>query len=58
MTQPRRFRWLRFLLGTLVILVLGVFVAVWFLLAGSHAQLDGEVRLGGLVRTGDLHALA
>jgi penicillin amidase len=48
MNQPRRFRWLRYLLGTLLVLVLGVFVAAWFLLAGSRAQLDGEVQANGL----------
>lgn len=48
MNQPRRFRWLRYLLGTLLILLLGVFAAGWFLLAGSRAQLDGEVKLGSL----------
>ena len=47
MTQPRRFRWLRFLFGTLLILVLGVLLAGWYLIAGSRAQLDGEVRLRG-----------
>ena len=48
MNPPRRFRWLRYLLGTLLVLILGVFIAAWFLLAGSRAQLDGEVRTNGL----------
>ena len=48
MTQPRRFRWLRYLIGTLSILVIGVLLAGWYLIAGSRAQLDGEVRLAGL----------
>ena len=48
MTQPRRFRWLRYLISTLLILVIGVLLAGWYLLAGSRAQLDGEVRLAGL----------
>ncbi|MHA6202863.1 penicillin acylase family protein [Dyella soli] len=47
MTQPRRFRWLRFLLGTVLILLIGVVAALWFLLAGSRARLDGEVHLAG-----------
>lgn len=48
MTQARRFRWLRYLIGTLLILVIGVLLAGWYLIAGSRAQLDGEVRLAGL----------
>ncbi|WP_243047428.1 penicillin acylase family protein [Dyella sp. RRB7] len=48
MTQARRFRWLRYLIGTLLILVVGVLLAGWYLIAGSRAQLDGEVRLAGL----------
>ncbi len=47
MTQPRRFRWLRYLVGTLLVLIVGVLAAVWFLLAGSRARLDGEVRVVG-----------
>ncbi len=48
MTKPRRFRWLRYLIGTLLILVIGIFATGWFLLAGSRARLDGEVHLSGL----------
>ena len=48
MTQRRRFRWFRYLIGTLLVLVLGVFIAVWFVLAGSRAQLDGEVQVNGI----------
>ncbi|RAO77447.1 penicillin acylase family protein [Dyella jiangningensis] len=48
MTQPRRFRWLRYLIGTLLVLIVGALAAVWFLLAGSRARLDGEVRVAGL----------
>ncbi|HET6554496.1 MAG TPA: penicillin acylase family protein [Dyella sp.] len=48
MTQPRRFRWLRYLLGTLLVLIVVLFAAGWFLLAGSRARLDGEARLAGL----------
>lgn len=48
MTRPRRFRWLRTLVGTLLILLLGAFIAGWYLLAGSRARLDGEVHLPGL----------
>ncbi|MBV8156401.1 MAG: penicillin acylase family protein, partial [Dyella sp.] len=48
MTQPRRFRWLRFIIGTLLILIVGAIAAVWFLLAGSRARLDGEVHVAGL----------
>ena len=48
MTQPRRFRWLRYLIGTVLILIVGALAAVWFLLAGSRAKLDGEVRVAAL----------
>ncbi|AHX14190.1 peptidase S45 [Dyella jiangningensis] len=48
MTQPRRFRWLRYLIGTVLILIVGALAAGWFLLAGSRARLDGEVRVAGL----------
>ena len=48
MTQPRRFRWFRSLLATLLILVIGAVAVVWFLLAGSRAKLDGEVHVAGL----------
>jgi penicillin amidase len=43
MPRARRFRWLRALLLSLLILVLGVLAAGWFLLAGGRAKLDGEV---------------
>ncbi|WP_243039579.1 penicillin acylase family protein [Dyella sedimenti] len=47
MTPSRRFRWPRYLLGTLLILIVGAFAAGWYLLAGSLARLDGEVHLAG-----------
>ncbi|WP_430390784.1 penicillin acylase family protein [Dyella sp. 20L07] len=48
MTQPRRFRWLRYLIGTLLILIIGALATGWFLLAGSRARLDGEVHVAGV----------
>jgi len=48
MSQPRRFRWLRYLVGTLFVLIVGAFAVGWYLLAGSRARLDGEVHAAGL----------
>jgi penicillin amidase len=48
MTTPRRFRWRRSLLLALLILLLGAFGSGWYLLAGSRARLDGQLRVGGL----------
>ncbi|WP_201313997.1 penicillin acylase family protein [Dyella sp. EPa41] len=48
MTPSRRFRWLRYLVGTVLILIVGLLAAGWFLLAGSRAKLDGEVRVAAL----------
>lgn len=48
MTTPRRFRWLRFLCLTLLILLIGVVATGWYLLAGSRAKLDGAVTAAGL----------
>ena len=48
MTQPRRFRWFRFLLGTLLVLIVGALAVGGYLLAGSRARLDGEVRVKGI----------
>ena len=44
-------RWLRALLILTVTLLIGVFAAGWWLLAGGRAQLDGEQRLTGLSHT-------
>ena len=44
-------RWLRALLILIVTLLIGVFAAGWWLLAGGRAQLDGEQRLTGLSHT-------
>ncbi|NII75483.1 penicillin amidase [Dyella sp. SG562] len=51
MPRVRRFRWLRSLLLSLSILIVGVLAAGWFLLAGSRAKLDGEVAVQGLCDT-------
>ncbi|SFS19716.1 penicillin amidase [Dyella sp. OK004] len=48
MTTPRRFRWLRLLFLTLLILLIGVLATGWYLLAGSRAKLDGAVTDAGL----------
>ncbi|WP_266169407.1 penicillin acylase family protein [Dyella subtropica] len=48
MTTQRRFRWLRFLLLTLLMLVIGVVATGWYLLAGSRAKLDGDIAAAGL----------
>ncbi len=48
MTTPRRIRWLRYLLSTVLILLLVAFAAVWYLVAGSRAKLDGTVTAKGL----------
>ncbi|MBT2119783.1 penicillin acylase family protein [Dyella sp. LX-66] len=55
MPRVRRFRWLRALLLSLLILIAGVLAAGWFLLAGSRAKLDGEVAVQGL---GDTTSIA
>jgi penicillin amidase len=55
MPRVRRFRWLRSLLLSLLILLAGVLAAGWFLLAGSRAKLDGEVAVQGL---GDTTSIA
>ncbi|GAA0708963.1 penicillin acylase family protein [Dyella marensis] len=55
MPRVRRFRWLRSLLLSLSILIVGVLAAGWFLLAGSRAKLDGEVAVQGL---GDTTSIA
>ena len=47
MTTKPRFRWFRTLLVLLVVVVLGLFAAGWWLLAGSRAQLDGRQRVTG-----------
>ncbi len=48
MTTKPRFRWIRALLILLLIVLVGIFAAGWWLLAGGRAQLDGERRLTGL----------
>ena len=48
MTTKPRFRWIRALLILLLIVLVGIFAAGWWLLAGGRAQLDGERRLVGL----------
>ncbi|NKJ23603.1 penicillin acylase family protein [Dyella sp. SG609] len=55
MPRVRRFRWLRSLLLSLSILIVGVLAAGWFLLAGGRAKLDGEVAVQGL---GDTTSIA
>ncbi|HKR75895.1 MAG TPA: penicillin acylase family protein [Rhodanobacter sp.] len=46
--SARRLRWWRVLLAAVAILLLAAAGAGWYLLAGSHAQLDGEVRTTGV----------
>ncbi|GAB2569231.1 penicillin acylase family protein [Dyella jejuensis] len=48
MTTQARFRWLRALLILVLILASGLFATGWWLLAGSRAQLDGELQVAGL----------
>jgi penicillin G amidase len=47
MTTKPRFRWLRALLLLVLIVVAGLIVTGWWLLAGSRAQLDGTQRVAG-----------
>ena len=47
MPRARRFRWLRALVVSVLILLLGAIATGWFLLAGSRARLDGETDVRG-----------